>query len=156
MDISDEERTLKGRNYDNLALKTFTRGQLQLSVRLRNPNSLKNAIALVVEVEKFLCCQNLHNNIKQNNFKPWHRITPTGYLNLPNQSKLDYFHNSSQNNKLRHFNTSNNYNKNYNKPNGYNSNCQKPNYQKTNYRNSSYQTNNPHYGTIQNSNGIHY
>lgn len=44
-------------NYDNLAFKTFIRGlsgQLQNNIRLRNPNSLEQAMFLVIEEENFL------------------------------------------------------------------------------------------------------
>jgi len=80
LNLQPTDRILRIRNYEELALKTFIRGlsgQLQNNIRLRDPNSLEKAMALVIEEENFLYAQNRSNSINgQSTFKPLTRMTP--------------------------------------------------------------------------------
>lgn len=83
--MSVDEKSIRIKNYDNLALKTFIRGlpiQIQTNVRLRNPNTLENAMSFVIEEENFLYSTQKANALNtQTNFRPINRITPTNYNN---------------------------------------------------------------------------
>lgn len=81
LDLTKEEKLLRIQNYNELSLKTFIRGlsgQIQNNIRLRNPDSLEQAMSLLIEEENFLYSQNLNNTLNSHNFKPIQRITPGG------------------------------------------------------------------------------
>lgn len=84
--LSHDERILRIHNIEQLSLKTYIRGltgQLQNNIRLRNPTTLENAMALVVEEENFLYCQGRNNSLNIQTYKP----TPLSPLRvIPNQS----------------------------------------------------------------------
>jgi len=97
----NQEKLIKINHYDEFALKTFLCGlpyQLQLVVRLRNPNSLEQALAFVTEEQNFVQFsrnQNLaqppyksnSNNTKffqpQNAKLTSHNFTPLQPVNSP-------------------------------------------------------------------------
>lgn len=61
LDIDLAEKMTRLQTYNDLALKTFIKnliGQLQSNVRLRNPNTLEQAMSCVIEEEYFLYIQN--------------------------------------------------------------------------------------------------
>ena len=69
--ISEATKLLYSNQYDNLALKTFIRGlsgHLQTVIRLRNPNSLEQAMCYVTEEENFKYTQSFANML-QNPFR---------------------------------------------------------------------------------------
>lgn len=72
---SVHERTIKIQHYDEFALKTFINGlpyHMQLIVRLRDPNTLEKAIALVMEEENFLYLNSISKTIEnpKSHYKP--------------------------------------------------------------------------------------
>lgn len=85
------EKILHLNNYKQLALKTFIRGltgRLQDMVRIRNPDSLENAIALVIEEQNFFYAQNrLNFNVPQphtqNQRKPNTQFNPPRFNSPP-------------------------------------------------------------------------
>ncbi|WP_253302429.1 hypothetical protein [Wolbachia endosymbiont of Psylliodes chrysocephala] len=71
--FSPEEKRIRLQNYNDLALKTFIHGltgQLQNNVRLRNPDSLEQAMAFVVEEENFLYSSQKSNFSDSQNYRP--------------------------------------------------------------------------------------
>lgn len=76
-------------NYDNLSLKTFIRGlrgNLQTTIRLRNPVTLEQAMSYVVEEENFYYAQARSNQFAQG--KPQH--------SKPNFSNSNFSHKPMQ------------------------------------------------------------
>lgn len=125
LNLQQNDRILRIRNYEELALKTFIRGlsgQLQNNIRLRDPDSLEKAMTLVIEEENFSYAQNRQNSINaQATFKPLNRMTPlnqnfnnnhqrpmtSNFVNnavqqLPRQmSSFNPFRNTNNNNFMR-------------------------------------------------------
>lgn len=59
--MTQAEKLIYIKNYNDLALKTYIRGLppfLQNNIRLRNPDSLEKAMSLVIEEQNFLYSQN--------------------------------------------------------------------------------------------------
>lgn len=127
LSFSPEEKIIRLKSYDDLALKTFIRGltgYLQNNIRLRNPDSLEKAMSLVVEEENFLYSQNRNNSLNlQNNFRPSQRVVPSmnqkpKNLQIRPQANSNYqysqfqnqpnFNNSSRSNTMNTFNPRNN------------------------------------------------
>lgn len=85
MGMPNIEKIIHLRSYDDLALKTFIRGlsgQIQMNVRLRNPDSLEKAMSLVIEEENFLYSQNRSNILNtQQSFRPLQRLPPARFNN---------------------------------------------------------------------------
>lgn len=55
--MTQDEKLIRIKNYDELTLKTFIRGLLnpiKTNVRLRNPDSLEKATSLLIEEEHFV------------------------------------------------------------------------------------------------------
>lgn len=91
------ERTIKMQHYDEFALKTFINGlpyNMQLVVRLKNPDSLEKAIALVMEEENFIYL-NSHNRITENP-KPQYKPPITANLGKQPLSVPNYNPNMNQ------------------------------------------------------------
>ena len=84
--INAQEKQIKINHYEEFALKTFINGLpyfMQLPVRLKNPNSLEQALAFVVEEENFVYFNTGSNqNLKQQNYKP----QPRSSQNYQNQN----------------------------------------------------------------------
>lgn len=63
--VEDEnERLMKNRIYDNLALQTYLhglQGQLGLAIRLQHPENLESAMSLVIEEENFMYAEKHYN-----------------------------------------------------------------------------------------------
>lgn len=125
MAMSNEEKLIRLKTYDDLALKTFLRGlsgQIQNNVRLRNPQNLETAMSLVIEEENFLYSTQRQNNLNtHSNFKPAQRITPSNYQirqmqphtrqnNFQNTPNFNYRPNFQQPIQTNQFNPQNNYN----------------------------------------------
>lgn len=61
----ENERLIKNRIYDNLALQTFLhglQGQTGLAVRLQHPNNLEQAMSFVLEEENFMYAERHYKN----------------------------------------------------------------------------------------------
>ena len=73
-----EEKLIKIKHYDDFALKTFINGltyNMQLVVRLRQPDSLERALAYVKEEENFVYFKTgQNNNLLNSTYKPQPRI----------------------------------------------------------------------------------
>lgn len=77
--MPNNEKIIHLRSYDDLALKTFIRGltgQIQMNIRLRNPDSLEKAMSLVIEEENFLYSQQRTNALNTQVFRPLQRLQP--------------------------------------------------------------------------------
>lgn len=87
--MTNEEKMIRLKSYDDLALKTFIRGlsgQIQNNVRLRNPENLETAMSLVIEEENFLYSTQRTNTLNtQTNYRPPQRFTPMKQ-NYPQQN----------------------------------------------------------------------
>lgn len=97
-----EERRFQIKNYDDLALKTFIRGlsgRIQDMIRLRNPDSLEEAISLVLEEENFALYQRQCNSLPEprpgpstsftpRNFVPPTSFTPRNFVMPPFQRQI--------------------------------------------------------------------
>ncbi|KAK5651001.1 hypothetical protein RI129_002030 [Pyrocoelia pectoralis] len=96
------------KNYDQLALKTFIRGlqgRIQDMIRLRNPDSLEQAISYVLEEENFMHYQR-QNNHSYNSSNLLHS-KPNFPKPQNNYFKPNNFHNSSFSNpRYGNFNSS--------------------------------------------------
>lgn len=91
------EKTIKIRNYNDLALKTFIRGltgQLQNNIRLRNPDSLEVAMSLVIEEENFMYSQNRSNTLNNQSYTHIPRMAParqtTHHPNFSQNNNANY------------------------------------------------------------------
>ena len=91
VNMSDDERNIKLikiTEYSNLILKTFINGlnyHMQLVVRLKNPNSLEQAMAFTLEEENFLYYKNRSNlNIKTS--------ANNNLQNIPNNKNMPNSH----------------------------------------------------------------
>lgn len=100
------DKGLRIENYNKLALRTFIRGiphPIQNNVRLRDPDTLEKAMALVIEEENFLYSQNRTNNLNSHiDYKPIQKNTPISYR--PAQTpKLSYNPNMQQRSSVPNF-----------------------------------------------------
>lgn len=123
--ITAEEKDIRIKSYDDLALKTYIRGltgNIQTNVRLRNPENLETAMSLVIEEENFLYYTNRTNPSNfQINSRPMPRVIPTRnntyhqdnqrnvteqnrQSNLPRFSQQRYFSNFTNQNNNNTFN----------------------------------------------------
>lgn len=85
--FSAPEKIIMNKTYDDLALKTFIRhipSQIQMMVRMKDPKSIEDALAIVIEEENFKYSQNISNslNVAQRS-NPIRKVTPGNYLFRP-------------------------------------------------------------------------
>lgn len=110
MNLPINEKMLKIKNYDELALKTFIRGltgRVQDMVRLRNPDTIELAMSYVLEEENFMLNQRQtaqYKNLPQNpmqrpSFPPrpnFQNIPPNNFQNFSNQPRPNFPQNFAQ------------------------------------------------------------
>lgn len=97
--VPPEEKIIKMNTYNDLALKTFIRGltgQLQNNIRLRNPNSLEQAMSFVIEEENFLYSTFKTNSLNSHNYAPNRRMTPSSNSKPFNNFQKSNFSNNNQ------------------------------------------------------------
>lgn len=125
LNLPQNEMILKLNHYDELALKTFIRGlsgRMQDMIRLRQPNSLEQAISYSIEEENFLYAQRQPNQLTNNNFQK-HMPTPPPKFNqshnmTPRPQHFQNFQPHYAQNQQRYFTPQNHY---YTNPNSQNS-----------------------------------
>lgn len=87
-----QEKTIKIQHYDDFALKTFINGlpyNMQLVVRLRNPDNLEKALAYVIEEENFIYLKNGQNNNLQNtSYRPQFNVNQNFQKPIANYPKF--------------------------------------------------------------------
>lgn len=72
LNISPPEKAIRISTYDDLALQTFMRNipsNIPTMIRIKNPQTIEQALAMVIEEENFLYSQNKskHFNLFQSN-----------------------------------------------------------------------------------------
>lgn len=124
----DREKIIKIEHYNDFALKTFINGlpyQMQLVVRLRQPDSLEEALSYVVEEENFKYFstgqnQNLHHttykpqHLKNFNHNKTQQSFPKPYFN---QHTPQFNHYNTPNLQSNNFQAKPNFNNNFTRPN---------------------------------------
>lgn len=131
-DDLDPVKLIKIQQYDELCLKTFINNldyHTQLVVRLKNPNSLEQAMAFVREEENFLKFKNqtiMHKPITNNQFTQRPNNT-NNIFKQPNQSfnnfpKPNYNQSRFRPNFNNGYNNNNFNNNNFRPPNSFNNN----------------------------------
>lgn len=144
--LNEIEKQIKINHYNDFALKTFINGlsyNMQLPIRLKNPNSLEQALSFVTEEENFIYFNQGYNNNLNVQYKPQPRVNHV-FQNNHHSKKPNYqYPKNSYNN---HYNTQsrfqNPFNNNFNRNNSFNNFNQYPNNTFNNLYNN-YQRQNP-------------
>lgn len=86
--ITAAEKTVRIKTYDDLALQTFIRnipGNIQMMIRVKNPQTIEQALSMVIEEENFLYSQNKSNSLNASQHRPLTKMSPGNSLFKPNQ-----------------------------------------------------------------------
>lgn len=85
------EKNLKIAHYNDFALKTYINGlpyNLQLIIRLKQPDSVERAMAYVTEEENFIYfCTGKNQNLSNDTYKPQNRLNPLYQPSTSNQTR---------------------------------------------------------------------
>lgn len=100
------EKLVMNRTYDNLALNTFIRHiphHTQVMVRIKNPSTIEEALAIVIEEENFKYSQNMSHSLNVAQRNPTAKISPGNNLFKPANQPLSqqYSYNSNNQNNYQ-------------------------------------------------------